>query len=396
MNPGAAPATRGRWRLGRRRGGRLRRSDGVGTLVHQAGAAQELAEAVERDVAPGEHDRDAIALAQRDRPRQDGRERRRPGRLDHLLRALEREAQPLEDRRVVDRDVAREVAARDVERQVARRRRVEPVGDADRRDAHGLARGEPLVERIRARRLDAVDPDPRPRLAQGDGDPADQAATAHGDHDDVDLGQVLEQLEAARPVAQQDLRVVVGMDEDEAAFLAQPLEVLERLADVRAVQDDLGAVLAARVHLRLDRGERHDDRHRHARLAAGPRVGLSGVAGRDRDRAAGPLVRREGGDPGQRGARLERAGLLEVLGLQVEPVVGDADARPLADHPRRRRGREQRRAMDPSLEGRAGRADGVEGDRRRAHAASMPGPRPSVGPPQRDWLSMQFAFLRKQ
>ena len=51
------------------------------------------------------------------------------------------------------------------------------------------------------------------------------------------------------------------------------------------------------------------------------------LPGRDRDRAAAALVGRERRDPGERGARLERAGLLEVLRLEVQALVGE-DARP--------------------------------------------------------------------
>ena len=111
------------------------------------------------------------------------------------------------------------------------------------------------------------------------------------------------------------------------------------LADVRAVQDDPRAVAQAGVDLRADGAGRHDDRDRHAGRAAGPGIRLPGVAGRQRDDAARRRLGRQGRDPVGHPARLERAGLLEVLGLQVEPVVGE---------PRRRSRRSSRPRPSPT------------------------------------------------
>ena len=77
-----------------------------------------------------------------------------------------------------------------------------------------------------------------------------------------------------------------GWTNVEALGVADPLHLGERLADVRAVEDDPRAVAETGLDLRADRAGRHDDRHRDAGRAAGPRVGLPGVPGRQRDDAA--------------------------------------------------------------------------------------------------------------
>ena len=177
------------------------------------------------------------------------------------------------------------------------------------------------------------------------------------------------------------------MDDREPVLLGQLVHPLHRLADVRAVEDDLGAVLEARRDLRRHGAGGHHDRHRHARLATGPRVGLARVAGRDRDRAAAPLVGRQRLDPRQRRARLERAGLLEMLGLEVQLPVGEPGAARLARDPGRGRRRQQRRVVDPVAEPGTRLANSVEGHGSRAHGRSI-----------RRWIaaSVLFAFLRNQ
>ncbi len=232
---------------------------------------------------------------------------------------------------------------------------------------HRLTRGQGPAQRVGPDRLDAVDADPRAALAQRDRHAAQEATAPDRDHHDVHVGQVLEDLEAAGPVAEQDLGVVVRVDEHQAALLAQPLEVLQRLPDVLPAEHHLRAVAQARGHLGGDGALGHDDRHRHARLARRPRVGLPRVSGRDGDRAPAPLLGRERGDPGERGARLEGPGLLEVLGLEVQPAVGEADAGCRPGHAACRRRGQQLRAMDPAVEDRPGGADRGEGDGHLAH-----------------------------
>ena len=67
-----------------------------------------------------------------------------------------------------------------------------------------------------------------------------------------------------------DGRVVERMHELEALGVAQPFQLGETLADVRAVEDDAGAVPETGIDLRTDGARRHDDRHRNARPSDPP------------------------------------------------------------------------------------------------------------------------------
>src|SRR5205814_1971393 len=129
--------------------------------------------------------------------------------------------------------------------------------------------------------------------------------------------------------------ILEWVGERETALVADPLQCLQRLADMRALEDDLGTVSATGGDLRRIGTDRHDDRHGDARFAPGPRVGLAGVAGGHGDRATLPLRRLERGDPVRHPAGLERPGLLEVLGLQVETAITEPRAVRLREKSRR-------------------------------------------------------------
>ena len=157
--------------------------------------------------------------------------------------------------------------------------------------------------------------------------PEIRPAAADADDHDIEVGQVLEQLEADRPVPGDDRRIVERVDELEALGVADPLQLGERLADVGAVEDDPRPVAEAGLDLRAHGAGRHDDRHRDAGRAPGPGVGLPGVPGRQRDDAARPspsavsvairlVIPRALNEPV----------FWRCSGLQVEPVVAEPDA----------------------------------------------------------------------
>ena len=97
----------------------------------------------------------------------------------------------------------------------------------------------------------------------------------------------------------------------------------ERVLDVRAAQLDLGAVVARRVDLGHRRVLRHEDARVGADLARSPRDRLTVVAGARGDDARRPLVVAQRRDAVVRAAHLERAGALQVLGLQVHLAAGE-------------------------------------------------------------------------
>ncbi len=112
-----------------------------------------------------------------------------------------------------------------------------------------------------------------------------------------------------------------------------------------------GAVADRRLHLGHRRVDGHEDRRLHAERARRERDALRVVAGARRDDAAGALVGAERRDAVVGAADLEGAGALEVLGLHQH-----LGADPLGQEARR----EDRRAGGDALDGRGGRADGVE------------------------------------
>src|SRR5690606_33096324 len=224
--------------------------------------------------------------------------------------------------------------------------------------------------------LDADDADRRPERLDGGRDAGDEAAAPDRHDHDVGVGRVLEDLEADRALARDDVRIVERMDEREAALAPQCLALLERLED-GAVEDDVGAVRAARLDLRARGVRRHHDRAGDALAARAVRERLRVVARGDGDEAAGTLLGGEAAQPVEDAADLERAGLLETLGLD-----GHAHARALGERTRA----EQRRAVHAAGDGRAGLFDVLERDQhgagsyngelrgRKGDAAAAPGP----------------------
>src|SRR4029079_1403473 len=181
--------------------------------------------------------------------------------------------------------------------------------------------------RVRALGLDTDDPGSGTTRLHGRGDAADQSPTPDADDDDIDVRYVIDDLETDRPVAGDHRRIVERMDECEPFDVADALHLRERIAHVLAMQDHARAVVEARVDLGADRALRHDDGHRYAGGCTGPGIRLTGVAGGERDCPTKPGLLGERRDPVRHPARLERAGLLKMLGLEVEQPVGKLDAR---------------------------------------------------------------------
>ena len=145
-----------------------------------------------------------------------------------------------------------------------------------------------------------------------------------------------------------------------------------------AVKDDLGAVATARVHLGADSSGGHHDYGVDAGLVRGQSHSLGVIAGGQRDHAGRALRRGERGHLVERAADLERAGLLQVLGLGIDAAVAHVDAS-RGEHSRRRRGGQNRRAIDAPLEHGAGFVESFERDDMVGHGESMApgrGPRP--------------------
>ena len=153
---------------------------------------------------------------------------------------------------------------------------------------------------------------------QGDPHPARKPAAADRDDHARQVGHVLEQLHAQRPLAGDHIEVVEGMHERRARPLRVPLSQGERLLDRVALQ----------VHTRAQTLDRCDLRHgsvaRHVHVAGeiaharGLRERARVVSGARRDQPAGGRLP-QGRHLAERAAQLERAGALQALGLQHHP-----------------------------------------------------------------------------
>ena len=142
----------------------------------------------------------------------------------------------------------------------------------------------------------------------------------------------------------------------------------------RTVQDHLGAVVAAGVHLGPHGRRRHHDR-RHGRPAgAGPRVGLRRIARRHRDHPARRAPRAESDastDSAPRG--LNEPVFWRCSALRWTRSPADGDTGHVADQPGCGRGGQHRRPVEPLRHEEPGRLDGLEGNDTVGHGGSMAG-----------------------
>ena len=203
-------------------------------------------------------------------------------------------------------------------------------------------RGEGKRHRVGSLGLDPVDADPRTTGLESRRHARDQPPATDTDDGDVEVGQVLDEFEPGRPVPGDDRRIVEWVDQHEAFGVADPLQLGEGLADVGAVEHDPCPIAEAGLHLGADGAGRHHHRHRDPGRPPCPRVGLPGVAGRQGDRATGRSFGTERRDPVGHPTGLERPGLLEVLGLEIEAIIREADPG-RGRRPRPGRGRRQHR-----------------------------------------------------
>src|SRR5581483_11452442 len=116
----------------------------------------------------------------------------------------------------------------------------------------------------------------------------------------------------------------------------------DRLLETLAAHRDLGPVAPRRLDLGHRRVLRDEDRRSGSSLACRPRDRLRVVPGARGDDAVGALRGLEGGELVDGAADLERAGALEVLGLQVDRPPDEPRERLRAED-----GRDPRDAGEP-------------------------------------------------
>ena len=189
-------------------------------------------------------------------------------------------------------------------------------------EAHATTRGQRARHRIGIDRLDADDFRLRTHALHVRRDPGDRSAAAHRDIDRLDrLRMLAADLDADRPLSGDDVRIVVRMDEGEAARLAQRVRMLVRVGKRVAVQQHVAAPPLHRVDLDPRCRHRHHDNCAAAELGRRQRDALRVIARRRRDHALFELLARQMRHLVVRAADLVREHRLLVLALQQHAVL---------------------------------------------------------------------------
>ena len=223
--------------------------------------------------------------------------------LDHELRALEQDDR-LADRLVVDVHQVVEDVVEDRHGQVARLLHEDAVGDREARKAG----------------LDAHDPEVGPQVTEGDRDPDASPPPPTGM---TTVSAPLLPLEPDRSLAAMTSGSSNGWMK--VAPRASTSAIAAAIAfEPLSLEDQLGSVGAAGLDLRHRRVLWDEDPRLDAGLARRPRDRLAVVAGARCDHAGLTFGVGEEREPVHSATHLERAGALEVLGLEPDLPADDA------------------------------------------------------------------------
>ena len=173
-------------------------------------------------------------------------------------------------------------------------------------------------------RLDADDARGGAGELDGGGDAAEESAAGDGREDEVAVGQVFENFEAAGALAGDDLLVVVGRDHDVTEFGFELFGFAFAIGAGRADFDDLRAHGRGGALFHFGRVARHDDDRFGTDGASGVGDSLGMIAAGIGDDAARALLGSQLGDLVVRAAQLEAADGLETFGFDVDFGVFDA------------------------------------------------------------------------
>ena len=157
----------------------------------------------------------------------------------------------------------------------------------------------------------------------GVGEAGDEPTAADGHEDHVHIRQLLQNLQADGALAGHDAVIVEGMDEGEALLVPQAHGLSVGIVVHAGDEDHVRAIAAGGLDLGKGRALRDAYRGLDAHIAGGEGHALGVVAGGAGDDAALLLLVGKGGDLVVRAPELERAGLLQAVGLQVKVTAGD-------------------------------------------------------------------------
>ncbi len=155
-----------------------------------------------------------------------------------------------------------------------------------------------------------------------------QPAAADRNDQHVEVAHLLQHLQRHGPLTGDHRRVVIGMDECQAALLTVAPRKLRGILERRPLDNDISAEPAGILNFDVGRADRHDDGRRQSQQARVIGHALRVVAGRHR---YDPPAR---GVQGQRRKSIARTTLLErcrelvVLELQPEFAAQDIGQRP--------------------------------------------------------------------
>ena len=159
----------------------------------------------------------------------------------------------------------------------------------------------------------------------GAGHAGDQSAAADGHQNRVHVAHFIHDLQTDGALTGNDVLIVEGVDKGVAVLLLQFQSLVVGVVVDTGYQADLGTVALGGLHLGDGGGIGQADQGRDAALAGGQRHALGVVAGGAGDDALGLFLIGKHSDFIAGAPKLERAGFLQALGLQVEgAVLGNA------------------------------------------------------------------------
>ena len=280
--------------------------------IHHTGQAGHI------DVAAGDHGHHTLSGQMKliEHHRSHGYGSRTLG--DHLL-LLHQRQDGAGDFVIADQCDLVDIFAHQLEGVVAGPLDCDAVSDGgDGGQAFGLAAVDSVVHTGCACRLNAVDLHRRADLLDGVGDAGDQSAAADGDHDGVDVVQVIQDLQGDGALACDDVFIVEGMNEG-VAFAFFQLQRLFICVVVAALhQAHICAIALGGLHLGDGSGIRQADERFDAILRRCQRHALGVVSCGAGDDAPGLLLVGEHCDLVGRATNLEGAGDLQIFRLQVQ------------------------------------------------------------------------------
>ena len=271
------------------------------------------------DVAAREDGHDLLALEGQPCERREREDARALG--DELV-LLDEEEQGAHDLHLGDGDDVVEILAAEGEGQVARRLHGASVGDRlDRGQRRDVPSAEGGSHAGGAHRLDADDFDLGAHGFRCECHARGEAAAADGHEDGVYVLEFVDDFERRRSLPQEHVAVVERMDVDIALLRLQFERALVGVIEGVACKHDFSAVGARRLDLEERRRGGHTDDGFDAESLGSERDALRVVAGGRGDDALGAFLIRQMSDLVVGAAHLERAGVLKILGLQIDVVL---------------------------------------------------------------------------